>query len=416
MTADRYMVVSADCHAGGAIQDYRPYLESRWHEDFDAWAADFHDGWADQDDGEQKFGAASVAVESNWDSERRLRELEADGVVGEVLFPNTAPPFFPSGALSSPAPRTREEYERRWAGLKAHNRWLVDFCAVARGRRAGVAQILLNDVDDAVREIEWVRAAGLTGGILLPAVLPDSGLPPLHNRVYDPIFAACADLGVPVNHHASLAGQPDEKDAAGWAVTLTEVPFFGTRGLWHLIYGGVFERYPALRFVMTELFIGWVPERLALLDGFYWQGKSAGTVVEKLCQSAFKDLPRPPSEYFRRNCAMGASFMLPAEAPLRYDLGIERIMWGSDYPHSEGSYPYSREALRITFADVPVEECRQILGENAVTLYGLDRDVLRRAADEFGPTVEEVHRPLTPAETPAFPAESACMAFAAPWA
>ena len=86
-----------------------------------------------------------------------IAELEADGVVAEVLFPNTIPPFFPSGNLVAPQP-SPEEYERRWAGLKAHNRWMVDFCNEAPGRRAGIAQIMLNDVDDAVDEIRW--AAG----------------------------------------------------------------------------------------------------------------------------------------------------------------------------------------------------------------------------------------------------------------
>ena len=100
---------------------------------------------------------------------RRIAELEADGVVAEVLFPNTIPPFFPSGNLVAPQP-SAEEYEQRWAGLKAHNRWMVDFCQEAPGRRAGIAQIMLNDVDDAVGEIRWAKDAGLTGGILLPGV------------------------------------------------------------------------------------------------------------------------------------------------------------------------------------------------------------------------------------------------------
>ena len=76
-------------------------------------------------------------------------------------------------------------YELRWAGLKAHNRWLADFCAETPGRRAGMAQIFLNDVDDAVAEIVWAREHGLFGGILLPGVPPDSGLPPLFAPDYD---------------------------------------------------------------------------------------------------------------------------------------------------------------------------------------------------------------------------------------
>ncbi|MGW9038853.1 amidohydrolase family protein, partial [Streptomyces sp. NPDC055721] len=176
---DRYTVISADCHAGADLLDYRPYLEKRHHEAFDAWAAGYVNPYED---------LLADTADRNWNSQRRLRELEADGIVAEVLFPNTIPPFFPSASLMAPAP-TREEYELRWAGLRAHNRWLADFCADAPGRRAGVAQILPNDVDEAVREIRRAKEAGLTGGILLPGAPPGSGVPELYAEAYDPIWA-----------------------------------------------------------------------------------------------------------------------------------------------------------------------------------------------------------------------------------
>ena len=95
----------------------------------------------------------------NWDSDRRLAELEADGIVAEVIFPNTIPPFYPEPSLdraSCPGP-TEGDLELRWAGLRAHNRWLADFCAAAPGRRAGIVQIMLHDVDAAVAEVGWAR-------------------------------------------------------------------------------------------------------------------------------------------------------------------------------------------------------------------------------------------------------------------
>ena len=105
----------------------------------------------------------------NWDSDRRLAELEADGVVAEVIFPNTIPPFFPQASLvHQPPAADAGDLALRWEGLRAHNRWLADFCAAAPGRRAGIAQILLHDVDAAVDEIRWAAGAGLTGGVLLP--------------------------------------------------------------------------------------------------------------------------------------------------------------------------------------------------------------------------------------------------------
>jgi hypothetical protein len=183
-TAGNFVIVSSDCHAGASVLGYKPYLASYWHKEFDAWAAAYHDAWTDVDPGVtgRAVGAASGGLTANWDSDERLTDLEADGITAEVLFPNTSPPFFPSGNLSAPVPVTRQDYERRWVGLQAHNRWLVDFCSLAPGRRAGIAQIFLNDVDDAVKEIRWAKDAGLTGGILLPGVSPGSCIHPTTSR------------------------------------------------------------------------------------------------------------------------------------------------------------------------------------------------------------------------------------------
>ena len=104
----------------------------------------------------------------NYSSERRLREREENGVVATVLFPNTTPPFAPPSASPFEAPPYSDDFERRWAGLRAHNRWLADFVSEAPERRAGVAQIFLGDVEGSVAEIEWAAEQGLRGGVLVP--------------------------------------------------------------------------------------------------------------------------------------------------------------------------------------------------------------------------------------------------------
>ena len=231
---DRYIVISSDGHAGAEMLDYRDYLEHRYLEEFDAWAKSYVNPYADLR-GETAY--------RNWDSAARQRELEDDGVVAEVLFPNTIPPFFPSGNLLA-RPPTPETYELRWAGLRAHNRWLADFCAETPGRRAGMAQIFLNDVDDAVSEITWACEHGLFGGILLPGVPPDSGLPPLVAPEYDPIWAACQDLDMPVNNHSGAAGPEMGEHLASLAVFMVELGWFSHRVFWHMALGGAFARYP----------------------------------------------------------------------------------------------------------------------------------------------------------------------------
>jgi len=380
------IVISADSHAGADLLDYRPYLESTHHEAFDAWAETFLNPFAD---------LAAPEAERNWNGERRRRELEQDGIVAEVLFPNTVPPFFPSGSLTAPHP-TAAEYELRWAGLRAHNRWLADFCAELPGRRAGVAQILLNDVDAAVKEIRWAHDRGLRGGILLPGVAPGAPVPPLHDPVYEPIWRTCAELGLPVNHHGGSGAPGLEPNPAALAVFIIEVSWYAHRALWHLIFGGVFERHPALRLVLTEQGSDWIPAVLRTLDYFFDRFRSGDATAEaKFGGPAVAGLSLRPSEYFARNCFVGATFMKPSEIPLRHEIGIDKLMWGSDFPHDEGTYPYSREALRRTFHALPEPELEAILAGNAAQIYGFDLAALKPLADRIGPTRQELAQPLT---------------------
>ena len=393
---DRYLVISADGHAGASLTGYRDYLASKWHDEFDAWAASFVNPWGDLE---------GPTAYRNWDSDRRLAELETDGVVAEVLYPNTIPPFFPSGNLLAPLPGPAE-YERRWAGVQAHNRWLADFCAQAPGRRAGIAQIFLNDVDAAVAEIRWAHANGLTGGIMLPGVPPGSSVPPLWSDVYEPIWQTCAELGMVINHHGG-GGIPEfGMDATSRAVMLVEIPIFSHRALWHLIFAGVFERHPNLKFVLTEQGTGWLPAGLASLDWFLGRMKIEAAPEHRFGGEAAAKLSLTPSEYFQRNCWVGASFLRPIECSKRYEIGVDRIMWGSDYPHDEGSYPYTTEALRFTFHDVPEPEVHKMLGLTAAEVYGFDVAKLREIADRVGPTINEVKKPLE-----SFPEDSTCNAF-----
>ena len=142
-----YAIFSSDGHAGADLMDYKPYLEKRWHEEFEDWAKTYSDAWGDIDtESEYRAGVSSFASPLNWDSTKRQEVLEGEGIVAEVLFPNTTPPFFPNGLLSAPGPLNRDEYEHRWAGLKAHNRWTADFCSMLPGRRFGVAQLFIDDL------------------------------------------------------------------------------------------------------------------------------------------------------------------------------------------------------------------------------------------------------------------------------
>jgi predicted TIM-barrel fold metal-dependent hydrolase len=408
------VVISVDMHAGACISGYKPYLESRWHDDFDQWSREFSDPWEEIDAGprEIKVGAASLRSVVNWEGETRRVMLDAEGIVAEVIFPNTAPPFFPSGVISAGPPTNRSEYERRWAGLRAHNRWLRDFCDELPGRRAGVAQIFLNDVDAALEEVRWAHEAGLRGGIVLPSDSTASGLVPLYYPRYDPLWDLCAELGVPVHRHGSISGEPStfENGVGAGAIAIMESQFFAHRGLSHLMFAGVFERFPKLKFVLTEQGAGWIPSYLSQLDGMCKSAQQEGTIMSKFAGEAVGRLRRLPSEYFARSCFVGASFLSSAEAAIRHDIGLDRIMWAADFPHAEGTSPYSRQALAVAFAGVPVSEVIKMTSTTAAGVYGFDLGLLTSVASTVGPTPAEWQ--FGSFTLPKYPEETVCSVFA----
>jgi hypothetical protein len=115
-----------------------------------------------------------------------------------------------------------------------------------------------------------------------------------------------------------------------------------------------------------------------------------------------------PSEYAARNCYYGASFPSKQELDGIEAIGEDHVLWGNDYPHYEGTFPHTLESLRLTFADMPEGRRRKVLGENAATLYKFDLEKLKPLAAQYGPTPEQVNKPLSPAE---IPQDSTCYLF-----
>ncbi len=399
--SSRYVLISSDCHAGADLRDYKPYLEKRWHDDFEAWASTYFDSWANIDaESEWKAGVSSFMDPLNWDSNKRLEALETEGIVAEVIFPNTVPPFFPNGLLAAPGPRNADEYEQRWAGIKAHNRWLKDFCDDAPGRRFGAAQIFIDNVDDAVEEIRWAKAAGMRQ-VLLPS---DHHLK-LHNLYYgslEPIWSVCEELDMPIGRHGSVVGSDAELDSidAAHAVGVIETTYFGQRSLAQLIISGVFERHPGLKFVFTELGAGeWYVNAIAGLDMFCMGAKMDGSIMKMFAGKAVDKLPLLPSEYANRQVYFGA-LVPPNVLEIHRQLGLDKLMWGADFPHHEGTAPNTTKAIRGGMHSASEAEARQIFAKSAAEVYGADLDFLQTIADRVGPTVEEVATPLQPDEIP----------------
>src|ERR1700724_1802691 len=166
-----------------------------------------------------------------------------------------------------------------------------------------------------------------------------------------------------------------------------ETALFSHRPLWTLILSGVFDRFPNLRLVLAEQGSGWVRGALDVMDHLYGQIAKGGIGEMRFLAPCLLD--RMPSEYWATNCSVAASFMHRDDCARRDLIGVDRIMWGSDYPHLEGTSPFSNEAIRRTFAGVPVAEARAMLGGNAAALYGFDLDVLEPLAAVHGPLGDE---------------------------
>lgn len=404
---DRYLLITADTHAGSSPEGYGPYLEQKWQGDYQGWLKQQADLAKIM---RQVMGARSIGVDGdpeivghrNWDSDFRQGETESDGVIAEVIFPNTSPPFAPTMMSEFGEAELGDDGEKRWAGIQAHNRWLADFCKASPGRRAGVAQIFLPLLEESVQEIRWAKDNGLFGGVLLPGAAPGSGSEPLYAPQYEPIFEVCEELGMPLNHHTGSA-TPDFGNylPQSLAMFMLEVQWWTHRSLWHLMFSGVFERHPNLQYVLTESGVDWVPGTLGHLDKFYDRMKNNDQCSENIFGApTVAKMSLKPSEYFARQCHVGASFLPPKECARRHEIGVGKIMWGSDYPHVEGSYPYTREHLRLSFAGVDPQEIQQMLGLNAAKLYGFDLEQLAPLAAKFGPTKAEIAAPLALADTP----------------
>jgi predicted TIM-barrel fold metal-dependent hydrolase len=321
---------------------------------------------------------------------RRQQVLEDQGIHAEVVYPGPVLAGSQSAALFSGAHRS-EGIDLVWPAIRAYDRWLADFCAASPGRRAGCLPVDLHDMDAAVDEIESARDRGLFGGVMLPAMSTTNGLRGYSDDYYEPFWSACEDHGMVINIHTGASGVPTDArqlyDAKrGGFLGLYEVFFFTRRPLWFLIFGGVFDRHPNLQVVISENGVQWLPAIVRDMEQFFDTHGYAPLRAS---------LKMRPAEYVDRHLHLGGSLMGRDDAERRDEIGVDRLMWGADYPHLEGAVPVHRETLRHVFGGMPEADLRRILGLNAVDLWGFDQPLLQSVADRVGPTVADLASPLS---------------------
>jgi predicted TIM-barrel fold metal-dependent hydrolase len=400
---DRYLVISSDGHAGPRPEVYRDYLDPRYREEFDvqhkarmAMLEQAGERLEMLQESRKWAEGKNHGLSGAWDSDRRNEVLDADGVAAEILFVDglteqNSPPF--GGDLGLVPLGANPELQ--WAGARSHNRWMAEFVAMQPDRRLGLALVPpFWGVEQAVKEVHWARDHGL-GGILLPHMWMDQD--PYHHPKYEPLWAACEDLGVVIHFHSGAAPMQDYFGTAlfgaapggdsplempgALGIYVTEVAWWLSRPLVFMIWAGVFERHPKLKLAITEGTSIWVPELLALMDHRFGEHHFSA----KLGSGYRKHLRMKPSEYFRRNVRVGSSCMPRREAEMRHEIGIGNIMWGTDYPHPEGTWPITRKMMVETFHGLPEDEIEAMIGGNAVEFYGLDAEKLNPLAERIGP-------------------------------
>jgi uncharacterized protein len=296
----------------------------------------------------------------------RIKDQDLDGVQGEVLYGILGA----TGRMNDP--------EATVEVMRIYNEWLADFCATHPERFAGLASIPNHPLEAAIAEVERVAKRGVLRGL---DIANSSEITPLWNPSWNPLWEVINACGLPLHFHTVGGYLPDhvrkmvlvgsdptrataDMTAAdlrtarsAFASNITQFQINMANILTSMVFSGALERYPRLKVVLGESGIGWIPYVLNRMDA-EWEDQ-------------FKDLEltMAPSDYWRRQC--WATYQTdPIGVKLIDELGADRIMWGSDFPHPDGIWPDSREYVQKELGHLPSDVRRKVVCENAGRLYG----------------------------------------------
>lgn len=286
------------------------------------------------------------------DLARRLADQERDGIMAEVIYPNTSLFLYNS---------TDPDYQL--AVARAYNDWAAELFGAHPSRFAPVAIVPVEDVAEAVREVERAARLGYRA-IKIPIT---NARRPYNRPDYEPLWAACAACNVVLSLHAfsnAVDTYPEdwgEEEGFGGALAHMAMSMAdGQNPAALLISSGALQRHPGLRFVVVECGAGWLGWLLHVLD----------EQVAKKHMWVRPRLEMLPSEFFRRQGAVTFSDDPVALNNLAFT-GADVLLWGSDYPHDEGTFPHSQDVIARTFKDIAAADRRKIVHDNAKRIYGL---------------------------------------------
>ncbi|HEY6530810.1 MAG TPA: amidohydrolase family protein [Acidimicrobiales bacterium] len=413
---DRVLMVSSDSHAGMPREQWPEYLPQKFHELIPALHEDNDEIYpraialltAKADI--SSFPEHEEAHRDGWhglhDPQLRMAEMDREGIAAELIYLGDSR----LGDMFCNVTQRDYGLEPWEAGAQGWNRWAADTFGFAKERLLVTGAIgPCVDMATTVAELEWIADHGFVG-TYGPGYMSHPGMPPLFDAYWEPFWATCEALGLAVVVHAgygTMQGQvfpevqrmydaaadaagttdPDALMAHADAVSMDSMIFFDNwvnhnvasrRPMWQLMLGGVFDRHPDLKVILTEIRVDWIPATLDHLDKVFAEN-GADRVAE-----------RAPSDYWRSNFLAGASFIHKVEAEMCQEIGVEQILFGRDYPHLEGTWPHTADWLRIAFNGVSEHDARLMLGENAVRFLNLDRARLTEVAQRIGPSIDQI--------------------------
>jgi predicted TIM-barrel fold metal-dependent hydrolase len=284
---------------------------------------------------------------ASYDPKTRLQIQDEEKVSGEVIYPSV-------GMVICLHP----EAAYRKACFEAYNRWLAEFCATDPKRLVGIGMAAIPSPEEGVRELEQIARMGFKGAMLCG----DPAFEDYDHPSYDPVWEAAIGLGLPISFHI-LTG----RDSWGMAVRGPKViqQIVTVRGnqniIMMMVLGGVFDRHPDLRVVMVENDAGWIPHFCFRMD-HAWERHRWSLETGSI--------ERPPSEYVRE--CVYATFQDDTSVRHVIDaVNLERIMWATDFPHGDGTYPHSREIADDVTQGMSAEQKHAVVFGNATALYGI---------------------------------------------
>jgi len=277
-----------------------------------------------------------------------VADQEKDGVAAEMIYPTV-------GMLLC----NHSDFDFKKACFEAYNRWLQEYCSVAPNRLFGLAQVSMRTPEDGVAELKAVKEMGFKG-VMMPG---DPAVEDYDSKIYEPVFKTAEELDLPLSFHilttkqGALAQQARGPRINGFlSIIRGNQDIMGT-----LIYGGVFDRHPKLKVVCAEADAGWVPHYMYRMDHAYKR--------HRYWMKA-PSLERMPSEYFSENISV--TFQDDWVAFKTKDLvNVRRLMWASDFPHSDSTWPWSQQMLEEHTKSLTEQERNWICHDNVTELYGL---------------------------------------------